>query len=378
MVRSSQSTVTDTARAGLELATAILRERRDIEIKETDVAAMLRAIKSDLDEPDRQGQIFKFLRAVLDVRLSSRKLDRELVQSILLGLFVALVQRVVGETDNTCRQVATLLLSKVLESAADNELKQMKTLASKWLKDESKDGIRNAAVVSWISLVSLDRVNAKEMSVLLVSSHGIVETDNPSSSKLRTATLDLLLKLAEMYPEQTFGSKSTELISSIEQLLVQPDSPVQLRGGKLLEILYNDVASTMSKTNKGLAASSLHSAGGMELSTEDLCDACTVHLRALRLVQADDVELCATLTKNVVFFGRVFAVNQQKWKSSSDTADEVGNDEDTIADGMDDGDEAEDTQNTAFGYLISRLASYFAEKMLRCLDESQHYELPWH
>lgn len=53
------------AQAALKLVSAILRERRTIEIKERDLAYLVKRLIPDLEEPDRQGVIFNFIKALL-------------------------------------------------------------------------------------------------------------------------------------------------------------------------------------------------------------------------------------------------------------------------------------------------------------------------
>ncbi|KAK3652729.1 U3 snoRNP protein [Elasticomyces elasticus] len=65
LIKDAPSMTSDSAKAALELVTAVLRERRSVMMKETDVAHVLKALKPDIDEPDRQGTTYKFLRAVL-------------------------------------------------------------------------------------------------------------------------------------------------------------------------------------------------------------------------------------------------------------------------------------------------------------------------
>ncbi|USW56121.1 Putative down-regulated-in-metastasis protein [Septoria linicola] len=65
MIKCASSSTTDASQAALELVTSVLRERRSVQVKEKDVALLLKRIKTDIDEPDRQGVIYKFLRAVL-------------------------------------------------------------------------------------------------------------------------------------------------------------------------------------------------------------------------------------------------------------------------------------------------------------------------
>jgi U3 small nucleolar RNA-associated protein 20 len=65
IIKGAPSMTSDSAKAALELITAVLREKRSVNVKEQDIAHVLKALKTDIDEPDRQGIIYKFLRAVL-------------------------------------------------------------------------------------------------------------------------------------------------------------------------------------------------------------------------------------------------------------------------------------------------------------------------
>lgn len=65
IVKASTSTNVELAQAALKLVSAILRERRTIEIRETDLAYLLRRLIPDLEEPDKQGVAFNFLKAIM-------------------------------------------------------------------------------------------------------------------------------------------------------------------------------------------------------------------------------------------------------------------------------------------------------------------------
>lgn len=65
LIKAAPSMTAESAKAALELITAVLREKRLVPVKEADIAHVLKALKPDIDEPDRQGIIYKFLRAVL-------------------------------------------------------------------------------------------------------------------------------------------------------------------------------------------------------------------------------------------------------------------------------------------------------------------------
>lgn len=63
--KSSVSAHSELAQAALKLVSAILRERKTIEIKERDLAYLVKRLIPDLEEPDRQGVIFNFIKALL-------------------------------------------------------------------------------------------------------------------------------------------------------------------------------------------------------------------------------------------------------------------------------------------------------------------------
>ncbi|KAK4613813.1 U3 small nucleolar RNA-associated protein 20 [Fulvia fulva] len=65
MIKGAPNMTTDSVKAALELITSVLREKRTVEVKEKDMALLLKRLKTDIDEPDRQGVIYKFLRSVL-------------------------------------------------------------------------------------------------------------------------------------------------------------------------------------------------------------------------------------------------------------------------------------------------------------------------
>ena len=65
VIKASTSTNTELSQAALKLISAILRERKNVDFKETDVAYLLKRLKPDLEKPDRQGVTFNFLKAVM-------------------------------------------------------------------------------------------------------------------------------------------------------------------------------------------------------------------------------------------------------------------------------------------------------------------------
>lgn len=65
IVKDCTNTNEEAAQAALKLISAVLRERKTVKVRDSDVAAVLHRITPDLEEPDRQGVTFNFIRAVL-------------------------------------------------------------------------------------------------------------------------------------------------------------------------------------------------------------------------------------------------------------------------------------------------------------------------
>ena len=64
-IRNAMSTNSELAQAALKVVTAILRERKDVKVRDTDVSYLLHRITPDLEEPSRQGVTFNFVKAVM-------------------------------------------------------------------------------------------------------------------------------------------------------------------------------------------------------------------------------------------------------------------------------------------------------------------------
>ena len=68
-IKSASSTNTELAQASLKLISAVLRDRPNVEVKETWITDLLKLLKPELVETDRQGVIFHFLRSVMDRKI---------------------------------------------------------------------------------------------------------------------------------------------------------------------------------------------------------------------------------------------------------------------------------------------------------------------
>ncbi|GAB7348382.1 hypothetical protein MBLNU459_g6816t2 [Dothideomycetes sp. NU459] len=71
IIRAAPSTTTELAQAALKLVSAVLKERPNANIKDNDLAYVIKRLKPDLEQPDRQGVIFNFLKAILTRKVIS-------------------------------------------------------------------------------------------------------------------------------------------------------------------------------------------------------------------------------------------------------------------------------------------------------------------
>lgn len=65
LIREAPSTNTESSQAALKLVATILRERKSTHLKDSYLAYLLKRVSGDIEEPDRQGVTFNFIRAVM-------------------------------------------------------------------------------------------------------------------------------------------------------------------------------------------------------------------------------------------------------------------------------------------------------------------------
>ncbi|KAI9376241.1 HEAT repeat protein [Aspergillus egyptiacus] len=69
LIKEAPSTNTEGAQAALKLISSMLRERKDVKLRDGHLAYLLHRLTSDIEEPDRQGVTFNFIRAVMARKL---------------------------------------------------------------------------------------------------------------------------------------------------------------------------------------------------------------------------------------------------------------------------------------------------------------------
>ncbi|KAI1913274.1 U3 snoRNP protein [Ophidiomyces ophidiicola] len=69
LVKEAPNTNTEGAQAAIKLIASILRERQMVKLKDSYLAYLIKRVSSDIEEPDRQGVTFNFIRAVMARKL---------------------------------------------------------------------------------------------------------------------------------------------------------------------------------------------------------------------------------------------------------------------------------------------------------------------
>lgn len=81
MIKESPSTNTEASQASLKLISAMIRERKSTTLRDGHLAYLLKRLTADIEEPDRQGVTFNFIRAVMSRKFVVPEMY-ELVDSI--------------------------------------------------------------------------------------------------------------------------------------------------------------------------------------------------------------------------------------------------------------------------------------------------------
>ncbi|KAJ5179829.1 hypothetical protein N7492_003039 [Penicillium capsulatum] len=69
MIKESPSTNSEASQASLKLISAMIRERKSTTLRDGHLAYLLKRLTADIEEPDRQGVTFNFIRAVMSRKL---------------------------------------------------------------------------------------------------------------------------------------------------------------------------------------------------------------------------------------------------------------------------------------------------------------------
>ncbi|RMZ90396.1 hypothetical protein DV736_g2370, partial [Chaetothyriales sp. CBS 134916] len=230
VVRHANSTNDEAAQAALKLVAAVLRERRSVAIRDQDVAELLCRVSPDLEEPDRQGVTFNFIRAVM-----SRKYQLPELYDLVDKIGIMMVTNQTRGARDVARGVYVQFLLDYAQSSA-RWAKQQKFLI-KNLQYEYPEG--RESVMEAINL--LVNKTAGDVSQALIATFFIpvvlrlANDDNQGCRDFAGALLGQLFK--KVAPE-----KSKDLLEPLRSWVNQTENQALAQiGMQAFAILFNTV-----------------------------------------------------------------------------------------------------------------------------------------
>ena len=212
-IKGAHSSNTELAQASLKLVAAVLRERPNVVIRERDIGHLIKRLLPDLDELDRQGVSFAFLKAVM-----SRRID---VPEVYEAMDKVAEMMVTNQT-RSARDLARSHYFQFLTSYTQSEKRFKKSMEFllKNLRYEHIEG--RQSVMEALDLVitkALPRFPEKAQ----YDYHGLIflplinTLANDDSSKCRELASLLVKRLFQHASEKRMQNFTTDLRSWLEQ-----------------------------------------------------------------------------------------------------------------------------------------------------------------
>lgn len=208
-IKGAPSSNSEIAQASLKLISAVLRERPNVEVKERDLALLLKRIIPDLDEPDRQGVTFAFLRAIM---------NRKLVIAEIYEVMDTVAAMMVTNHTRSARDLARSSYFQFLMEypQAKNRFKKQLEFLLKNLRYDYVEGRQSIMEALNLVLTKVgDNVLQDQLSLMFIPL--IHSMANDDSSDCRTMAGALVKKILERADSQRLKSFTTDLRSWLGQ-----------------------------------------------------------------------------------------------------------------------------------------------------------------
>ncbi|KAI5797940.1 armadillo-type protein [Peziza echinospora] len=245
-IKSCQSTNSELAQASLKLMTALLRDRQNATVKETGIAYILTRVKPDLEEPDRQGITFNFLRAVL---------NRKVVIPEVYDVLDNIAQIMVTNQTRAVRDMARgTYMQFLMEYPQGKErLKKQYAFLMKNLDYVHQSG--RSSILETINLLLMkigdnliqDVLSTFFVPVVMV----LVNDDSPECREMAGALIKKMMERAD-------NERITTFMNLARQWLSQDDQKLLLRLGLQLYGLYFEVFEARGQKEVAFASERLY------------------------------------------------------------------------------------------------------------------------
>jgi len=229
-IKSTPNTNAELAQASLKFLSAILRERKAVNIKETTLAYVLTRIKPDLEEPDRQGVTFSFIKSVL-----SRKIVITEVYDIVDDISAIMVTNQTRNVRDLCRGLYFQFLMEYPQGKS--RLKKQLTFLVKNLDYEHQEGRKSVLEAVNLLMTKIgDNLIQDVNSTFFVPLVMVLVNDESSECQ------DMAAVLIKKIFERADDERSQTFLSLLRSWLSVTDKPILKRVSIQLYALYFEVA----------------------------------------------------------------------------------------------------------------------------------------
>ena len=229
------------------------------------------------------------------------KFGDELLQPILLDLFVGLLLPLSNDESTTCREMASRLIQSIVENADDDRSKAIRTMLRLWTEQKDKPALLKSSLHVYGIMLENGKRLTDDVELCFESVTEIIgqNVDGQISKiqwEVKAQALELLLKLAILVPARVFSSKQEGLWKDVQALMICEDLSVRLAASKLVGLLFSRAESSSDGQIQ---------VEGLNIRVPGLTAFARHSLEQIKTPDATP-ELGLQAVKNLIFLGRHF------------------------------------------------------------------------
>ena len=229
------------------------------------------------------------------------KFSDELLQPILLDVFVGLLFPLTNDESGTCREMASRLIQSIIESADDERSKSIRTMLRLWARETDKTPLLNVSLHIYGILLEHGVSGTDDVDLCVECVTEIIlqsgeEGRTKSWWEITEQALQLLTKLVKTASAQTFSADKEDLWIIIRKLLMCEHVSIRLVSSRLFGGLFSR-AESLSKGELKVES--------LVLRVPHLTALTRYFLEQIKSVESTS-ETSLQAVKNLIFLGRHF------------------------------------------------------------------------
>ena len=263
------------------------------------------------------------------------KFGDELLQPILLDLFVGLLLPLINDENATCREMASRLIETTIENADEERSKSIRTMLRLWARQTANPALLKASLHVYQIFLEHETTPADDIDLSVDCASQVIlqcseASRNQAMLEVADQTLQLFAKLIKIAPSQVFTSDKEAVWESIRKLLMSEKVEVRLVCTRLFGMLFG--------RGKSLESGDLR-VESLTLRVRNLTALSRQFLEQIKSPQSTS-EINLQTVKNLIFIGRHFL----ETRSLSPRTNAVENDDESEA-------------KTCLSWIITRIAA---------------------